>query len=53
MCEGLRLHSREEELVKHKVIFDIVRDTKFNNDLGFCSEFLHTGRLESFHPMKL
>ena len=36
-----------------KVLFDIVTETKFSNDLGFCSEFLHTGRLESFHSMKL
>ena len=27
--------------------------TRFSNDLRKCAKFLHTGKLESFHSMKL
>ena len=34
-------------------LFKVITATRFSNDLRKCSKFLHTGKLESFHSMKL
>jgi len=34
-------------------LFKIVTATSFSNALRKCAKFLHTGKLESFHSMKL
>ncbi|KAL5265183.1 hypothetical protein ACHWQZ_G006064 [Mnemiopsis leidyi] len=36
-----------------EALFKIVTATRFTNDLKRCCKFLHTGKLESFHSMKL
>ena len=36
-----------------EALFKIVTATRFSNDLRRCAKFLHTGKLESFHSMKL
>ena len=36
-----------------KAVFKIITGTKFTNDLKKCSKFIHTGKLESFHSLKL
>ena len=37
----------------YAAVFKIVTATRFSNDLRRCAKFLHTGKLESFHSMKL
>jgi hypothetical protein len=34
-------------------LFKVITGTKFSNDLRKCSEFLHTGALESLHSTKI
>ncbi|KAL5256457.1 hypothetical protein ACHWQZ_G011635 [Mnemiopsis leidyi] len=36
-----------------KAVFKIITGTKFTNDVKKCSKFIHTGKLESFHSLKL
>ena len=36
-----------------KALFKAITATKFSNDLRKCSEFLHTGALESLHSTKI
>lgn len=36
-----------------KALFKALTSTKFSNDLKKCSEFLHTGSLESLHSTKI
>ena len=36
-----------------KAILQIITSTKFSNDVKKCSKFIHTGKLESFHSLKL
>ena len=37
----------------YEALFKVVTATRFSNDLRKCAKFLHTGKLESFHSMKL
>ena len=37
----------------YEALFKVVTATWFSNDLRKCAKFLHTGKLESFHSMKL
>ena len=36
-----------------KALFKVITGTKFSNDVKKCSEFLHTGALESLHSTKI
>ena len=36
-----------------KALFKVITATKFSNDVKKCCKFVHTGKLESFHSMKL
>ena len=36
-----------------KAVFKIITATKFSNDVKKCCKFIHTGKLESFHSLKL
>ena len=36
-----------------KAVFKVITATKFSNDVKKCCKFVHTGKLESFHSMKL
>ena len=37
----------------YAALFKVVTATRYSNDLRKCAKFLHTGKLESFHSMKL
>lgn len=37
----------------YKALFKIITKTKYTNDMKKCARFRHTGKLESFHSMKL
>ena len=36
-----------------KAVFKVITATKFSNDVKKCCKFIHTGKLESFHSLKL
>jgi len=37
----------------YKAFFKIITATKFSNDMKKCCKFIHTGKLENFHSLKL
>jgi hypothetical protein len=60
-CRHARLTEKDSRLTDwfdvadedYEALFKIVTSTRFSNDLTRCAKFLHTGKLESFHSMKL
>lgn len=36
-----------------KALFKVISGTKYSNDMRKCCKFIHTGKLESFHNVKL